>query len=203
MSKKRMSLEEKRQAILDIYNERQEVFNLKEIESLGARAGVIQNTIKSVNQSLLDDNLIESDKIGAAVFFWSFPAKLSQALRVEKSSLETEAQRLEERSTRGKRALEEATVGREETEERSQKIQRLEYLQVENERLRGRIEELKENDPEEMERLEREVTVCRDSANRWTDNVWEIKGWCVKKRGMEAKMVDKMLGISASFDYVI
>lgn len=29
--------------------------------------------IKDVNQSLVDDNLVEGDKIGAANFFWSFP----------------------------------------------------------------------------------------------------------------------------------
>ena len=58
MGKKGLSLEEKRQKILDIYYERKEVFNLKEIEKIGAKKGVVFQTIKDVNQSLVDDNLV-------------------------------------------------------------------------------------------------------------------------------------------------
>ena len=32
-------------------------------------------TIKDVNQSLVDDNLVETDKIGAGAFFWALPSK--------------------------------------------------------------------------------------------------------------------------------
>ena len=49
MGKKGLSLEEKRQKILEIYYERKEVFNLKEIEKIGAKKGVVFQTIKDVN----------------------------------------------------------------------------------------------------------------------------------------------------------
>jgi len=49
MGKKGLSLEEKRQKILEIYLEKKEVFNLKEIEKLGAKKGVVFQTIKDVN----------------------------------------------------------------------------------------------------------------------------------------------------------
>ena len=58
MGKKGLSLEEKRNKILEIYLERKEVFNLKEIEKIGAKKGVVFQTIKDVNQSLVDDNLV-------------------------------------------------------------------------------------------------------------------------------------------------
>ena len=32
-------------------------------------------TIKDVNQSLVDDNLVETDRIGAGAFFWALPSK--------------------------------------------------------------------------------------------------------------------------------
>ena len=57
--KKGLSFEEKRQRILNIYYKLREPLNLKEIEKLGARAGVISQAIKEVNQSLVDDNLVE------------------------------------------------------------------------------------------------------------------------------------------------
>ena len=66
MSKKRgLSLEDKRNVILSIYHEAKEPMNLKEIEVKGTKAGVVQQTIKDVNQSLVDDDLVHSDKIGA------------------------------------------------------------------------------------------------------------------------------------------
>lgn len=76
MSKKRgLSVEDKRKIILSIYHDNKVPFNLKEIESVASRMGVVQQTIKDINQSLVDDSLVLTDKIGAANFFWSFPSK--------------------------------------------------------------------------------------------------------------------------------
>lgn len=77
MSKKRkgLSLEEKRDKLLEVYYDKKEVLNLKEIEKYGAKKGVVLQTIKDVNQSLIDDNLVETDKIGIGAFFWAFPSK--------------------------------------------------------------------------------------------------------------------------------
>lgn len=47
---------------------------MKEIEKIGAKKGVVFQTIKDVNQSLVDDNLVQFDKIGAGAFFWSLPS---------------------------------------------------------------------------------------------------------------------------------
>lgn len=34
---------------------------------------------QEVNQSLVDDGLVDLDKIGSANFFWSFPSKMAVA----------------------------------------------------------------------------------------------------------------------------
>lgn len=81
-----------------------EAFTLKELEKLGTKAGVgpsmtgwvpvhlllcvewslvlacfhhlpVTQTIKDVVQSLVDDGLVELEKIGSANYFWSFPSK--------------------------------------------------------------------------------------------------------------------------------
>ena len=51
MSKKRkgLSLEEKREKLLEVYYDKKEVLNLKEIEKWGAKKGVVLQTIKDVN----------------------------------------------------------------------------------------------------------------------------------------------------------
>ena len=40
--KKPLSFEEKREKILEIYYEKKDVFNLKEIEKMGAKRGVVE-----------------------------------------------------------------------------------------------------------------------------------------------------------------
>ena len=64
MSKRKgKSLDEKRATVLAVYHEFKTPFNLKEIESIASKRGVVQQTIKDVNQSLVDDFMVQSDKV--------------------------------------------------------------------------------------------------------------------------------------------
>lgn len=58
MTKKGLSLEQKRDRILQIFLESDDVFQLKEIEKEGPKRGVTAQSIKEVVQSLVDDNLV-------------------------------------------------------------------------------------------------------------------------------------------------
>lgn len=42
-------------------------FQLKELEKLGPKKGIISQTVKDVVQSLVDDDLVSKDKIGTSV----------------------------------------------------------------------------------------------------------------------------------------
>ena len=90
--KKGLSFEEKRTRILQIYYEKKEPLNLKEIEKYGPKRGVIPQAVKEVNQSLVDDNLVETDKIGIGAFFWALP---SQGLQKRKNAIEDYDKKIE------------------------------------------------------------------------------------------------------------
>jgi len=79
-SKKRgLSLEEKRQRMLEIFYTKKEFFLLKELEKIAPKEkGITSQSVKDVLQSLVDDNLVDTDKIGTSVYFWSFPSKATQ-----------------------------------------------------------------------------------------------------------------------------
>jgi hypothetical protein len=47
-SKKRMSLEEKKQVILRIFHQSQDFFQLKDLEKLAVKQGVVEKTVKEV-----------------------------------------------------------------------------------------------------------------------------------------------------------
>lgn len=55
---------------------------------------VFSPKVKEHNQSLVDDSLVMSDKIGSSVFFWSFP---SQRLHERTVALEALTQQIEAR----------------------------------------------------------------------------------------------------------
>ncbi|KAL4105651.1 hypothetical protein PRIC1_003711 [Phytophthora ramorum] len=202
MPRKGVSLQEKRERILRIYHESKEVFNLKEVEKLGSKAGVVLQTVKDVNQALVDDVLVDCDKIGSGNYFWSFPSKLSQTRRRKLSELEQRHQTAQDKLVKVKQNVEKQKGLRPESEERVQKLRRLEEQKAKVQVLRTKVQHLAENDPEILEQLERKVRMAKEGSDRWTDNVYTLKSWVVKKRGVEGKEVDKWLGIKDDFDYV-
>ena len=80
-------MDEKRVKMLELFHEKKEFMLLKEVEKFAYREkGIVTQSAKDVLQSLVDDDMINSDKIGSSVYFWSFPS----------SSLVTRKKRLNE-----------------------------------------------------------------------------------------------------------
>jgi hypothetical protein len=155
---------------------------------------------------LVDDGQVESEKIGSALFYWSFPSKNAQSMTQRatelKDSIETEL--LEMEKTRAQ--LDSAAALRPESETRSMKLQKLTDLKAEVASLENQVELLKENDPVEIEKMEKNITMCREATNRWTDNLLELRTWMVKKKGMsmkEAKDTLKQMGVPSELEHVV
>ncbi|KAE9120371.1 hypothetical protein PF010_g7515 [Phytophthora fragariae] len=74
MGRKGVSLQEKRERILRIYHEFNDEFNLKKLEKLRYTTllsifSIFLQTVKDVNQALVDDTLVNCDKIGSGNYF--------------------------------------------------------------------------------------------------------------------------------------
>ena len=68
--------------------------------------------------------------------------------------------------------------------------------------LEQELERYKECDPEVLKNMQQETIMAKEGVNRWTDNVFTIKTWCVRKFSLEEKMIDKNFGIPEDFDYM-
>eukprot|EP01006_Ploeotia_vitrea_P000356 TRINITY_DN102923_c0_g1_i1.p1 TRINITY_DN102923_c0_g1~~TRINITY_DN102923_c0_g1_i1.p1 ORF type:complete len:211 (+),score=5.78 TRINITY_DN102923_c0_g1_i1:47-679(+) len=203
MSKKRgLSVDDKRRVILKIYHDGNQPYNLKEIENFGAKAGVVAQTIKDINQSLVDDSLVTCEKIGSANFYWSFPSKVANDKAQQKVKLEnienSTNQQIIEYENLKKNLLE----TRPPSIDRTNQMIQLEKLTILNNELTSQLEALKENDPERIAEIQKQTKINFESVNRWTDNVWAVKKYLTKKKGMIGKEVDKMLSIGVDFDYI-
>ncbi|CAJ1949661.1 unnamed protein product [Cylindrotheca closterium] len=208
---KRMTKDEKRNVILGLYHKTQQVYTEKEMITLASKAGINAQTIPDIHQSLVDDALVEKQKIGGTNYCWSFKSKKDRmAQKQHKATLE-QIEALQPKVEEAKARLADAKRGREEvevgedggTEEdtRAAKLAKLSTLAQTKAALEQQLQALKENDPAALANLEKEYQLVRDAANRWTDNIFECKSYLVKKKGMDKKEVNKILGITANFDY--
>ena len=58
-------------------------FQLKELEKLCQREkGITSMSVKDILTSLVDDDMVDTDKIGTSVYFWAFPSKASQIVSI-------------------------------------------------------------------------------------------------------------------------
>ena len=55
-------------------------YRLKNLEKIASKMkGITSMSVKDVVTSLVDDGLVDTEKIGTSVYFWAFPSKASQA----------------------------------------------------------------------------------------------------------------------------
>lgn len=197
-----MSQEEKRKVILDIYHQTKGVYTEKEICALAVKAGVNSGTVADINTALVDDGLVDKEKIGGSNYFWSFPGKKDRQLQISHEETLAEIERAKARLAGAQSRLADAKRGREdENGERAKKLARMVELEKEKKELTAEFDMLKENDPQALADLEKELKLVKEAAHRWTDNIFTCKSYLTKKRGMSSKEACKLLGITSAFDY--
>lgn len=58
-------------------------FTLKELEKLCQKEkGITSMSVKEILTSLVDDCMVDTEKIGTSVYFWSYPSKASQNVSI-------------------------------------------------------------------------------------------------------------------------
>jgi len=204
MSKRKgLSVEEKRQRMMEFFFEKKEFFQLKELEKQCQKEkGITSMSVKEVLQSLVDDGMVDTDKIGTSVYLWAFPSKASQN---RKRKLESVTHQLEE-GERKRRATEEmiakSKLGREDSELRSRVLAQLSERQSAHKALLTEIASYQDCDPEVMQQMKRDAVTAKEASNRWTDNVFAIKSWIKNKFNFDESTIDKQFEIPDGFDYI-
>ncbi|XP_006004923.1 meiotic nuclear division protein 1 homolog [Latimeria chalumnae] len=204
MSKKRgLSVEEKRSRMMEIFFETKDVFQLKDLEKIAPREkGITSMSVKEVLQSLVDDALVDSERIGTSNYFWAFPSKALHARKRKLEELETQLCEGNQRKNNLQQSLEKVKVGRQDTEDRAVMLEELVALRQKRDELKAEVEKYKECDPEVIEEMRKANKAAKEATNRWTDNVFAIKSWAKRKFGFEENRIDKTFGIPEDFDYI-
>uniref|UniRef100_A0A8B9H7B5 Meiotic nuclear divisions 1 homolog (S. cerevisiae) n=1 Tax=Astyanax mexicanus TaxID=7994 RepID=A0A8B9H7B5_ASTMX len=147
-------------------------------------------SVKEVLQSLVDDNMVDSERVGTSNYYWAFPSK---ALHARKHRLEDLEKTGKPRKT---------TAVHNNLKKRATLQKELQSLKEQRESLRAEVEKYKECDPEVVEEMRKENITAKEAVARWTDNVFSIKSWAKKKFSFEDSRLDKAFGIPEDFDYL-
>ncbi|KAG5407269.1 hypothetical protein IGI04_013391 [Brassica rapa subsp. trilocularis] len=206
MSKKRgLSLEEKREKMLQIFYDSQDFFLLKELEKMGPKKGVISQSVKDVIQSLVDDDLVAKDKIGISVYFWSLPSCAGNQLRSVRQKLESDLQGSNKKLAELVDQCDALKKGREESEERTEALAHLQDIEKKHKELKNEMVQFADNDPATLEAMRAAIEVAHQSANRWTDNIFTLRQWCSNNFPQAKEQLEHLYteaGITEDFDYL-
>jgi hypothetical protein len=205
MSKKRgLSLDEKRKRMLDIFYESKDFYLLKELEKIAPKQkGIISQSVKDVLQSLVDDNLVDTDKVGTSSFYWAFPSKALASRQSRMSELNDKLAALVAKNADLDTKITEVTSGREDSDDRTALLEELTTLEAKRSLLRSQVKRYEGCDPEVLERLGDETKLAKESANRWTDNIYSVHSWIGKKfPSINVSDLNKQFNIPEDLDYV-
>ncbi|KAL4500366.1 hypothetical protein ABPG72_003317 [Tetrahymena utriculariae] len=224
---KGLSAQEKQKAILEIFFETRDIFNKDEIEK-EAKKKRINNPqdVQDILKVLVQDNLINKDKVGIGSFFWSFPnEKKEEMVKVinnldekmiscNQKILETESKILTEQSLRI-------------SDDRDDILSQHQSLKKIVEQKLKQVNLLKRNDPKRVQEMsnfsdslqnskvitnyltlnmqENKIEQYRTLANLWGDNIEALLSFLKKRFYMNAqdlKNYKEVFEIDQEIEYI-
>ncbi|XP_035599526.1 meiotic nuclear division protein 1 homolog [Oncorhynchus keta] len=110
-------------------------------------------SVKEVLQSLVDDNMVDCDRVGTSDYYWAFPSKALHARTRRLEELDKQHTEEKQRKMSLQQAVDKSKVGREETEERATLLKELQALREKRSHLKAKLEKYRECDPEVIEEM--------------------------------------------------
>ncbi|CAJ0593983.1 unnamed protein product [Cylicocyclus nassatus] len=201
--KKGLSLEEKRAKMLELFYETQEFYQMKELEKIAPKKkGIISQSVKEVTQSLVDDGLVECEKIGTFVCYWAFPSKALQVRKRKLEELRCSVSELEEKIKEAGSEIKKQRKGKEDSAVRTELLNLRTKLEEDEKILIKRLDKYALCNPDVINQMRLRTEKTREDANRWTDNIFTIKKWCKSKFGMDESVLNKQFEIPEELDYI-
>ncbi|XP_041982282.1 meiotic nuclear division protein 1 homolog [Aricia agestis] len=204
MSKKRgLSADEKKVRMLEIFHQTKDFFQLKELEKIAPKEkGITMQSVKEVVQSLVDDHLVDTEKIGTSIYFWSFPSKAKNSKKRKLNELQTEFEDINKKIKKAEENIALESIGREPSEERTQLLATLEELTKKENELKKELQKYRDCDPEYIATLKTETEDLKGAINRWTENIYILKSYMKNTFQVESEVINQNFEIPPDIDYI-
>jgi len=175
--KKGLSVDQKREKLLEYMHEHKEVYSLKELEKNASKAkGIVEKTIKEILELLVSDGAVECDKIGSGNFYWALPSqsRANATTKIAKAEKELNEARAHQAELEAKVAA--LQSARPVSATRAVDLRRHTQLKSQAHELQAEVDKYADSDPDKMKLLENGAEICKTAANRWTDTVVTLIG---------------------------
>lgn len=199
--KKGVSKDDKLKIVQNIMMESNDIWSIAELEKACSKKGIRSMIVKDLIQELLDDDLISSDKIGKANFYWCFPSEAYNRRRVAEEKITNEIASYENEIVQLEAEIQQLQPGREETPEREQLDKEIDEFKQQIKEIQDEASKYDKLNPELIQRRQRQAVVAFESANRWTDNIFTIQSWVTTKFGKSKKEFLTSFRLGEDFDY--
>lgn len=200
---KRMMIEEKRQAILDIFEKSRSFYKMQELEKIGSREkGIVENTIKDVVTGLLHDDLISGDKIGTSIYYWGNHNRARHRKMIENKKTYEEMEKIKEAISKAQEDLRREEESKPQSEKRKELLSTLKDLEKEEEDQSILLKGYSSLGVEEIQKMKDELESIKKEINTLTDNIFMLQDYVCSKFGMDKKEFNESFGVSPEMDYV-
>ncbi|KAF8844721.1 meiotic nuclear division protein 1 [Paxillus ammoniavirescens] len=201
MAPRGLSVEEKRVKLLEIFHESKDFYQLKELEKLGPKLkGIVSQSVKEVLQSLVDDGLVQSDKIGSSNFFWSFPSQRGSIIRNKLGAAKEAKASYENQVAELRAALERERAMRPENPDRTAALEKLTEAKQKTAALEKELEAYGACDPVKVAEKRRAGTLAHEAAVRWTDNYSILLAHFTRQNGVDPQEIRRFLNVGEDYE---
>ncbi|ORY87626.1 meiotic nuclear division protein 1 [Protomyces lactucae-debilis] len=175
-----MSEQEQRKYVLDYMQASKEYFTVKELVGKISKTNkkFREDVIEGVVTMLLDDRLIQKEKVGTLNVVWSFPADATRALRQRKQGLldKCAAERTKQASLQER--LEQSRLQCQESGEDRQRLQEVvDEMALRVSSKQEKLQALKSATPVDVHDKVRVAKQAKTATNRWIDNFYTLEGY--------------------------
>ncbi|KAF9531619.1 meiotic nuclear division protein 1 [Crepidotus variabilis] len=196
MAPRGLSAEEKRVKLLEIFHESRDFYQLKELEKLGPKLkGIVSQSVKEVLQSLVDDGLVQADKIGASNFFWSFPSQQGVFIQRKLTVAQEANQSLQKQI-----AELEAAINTEKADRRTEALKSLTTLKKDLSTLEAELNAYGDSNPAKVEEAKRAAFLAKEATYRWTDNYGVLLSHFTRQNGASPDEIRQYLGVGEDYE---
>ncbi|KAK7206278.1 meiotic nuclear division protein 1, partial [Myxozyma melibiosi] len=197
-----ISSSEKTARLLSFFHDSKSFFAIKEVEKLGSKAtGINSMQIKEVLQGLVDESLVRCEKIGSGNYYWSFLSDATKSRELVVSNLKKKL----ETETEAVVSLEEQTgielSERENNAERDDLLRRVQEKEDTLRNLQQETSKYSDVDPELLQQQTASLSLLREAANCWTDNIFAVLGY-FRAQGTDLQIIYREFGIPDDLDSI-
>lgn len=200
MGKKGVSADEKRARLLTMFHTSRAVYTKKEVERDGAKLGILSQAVEGVLKDLCGDDLVKEAKVGISTYYWAFPGELgtskTRALNLANERLaraRDDVARLEALEAEQDAAC--AGVSADEAAQASKLEASIAKMQAEEKGVSDQLRRLVDESALDLRARKKDISVLKDAANRWTDNLFETRKHLVNLGTVDGPTFDKQFGL--------